>query len=725
MWKRFNCKDTGLVKPDEESIVFLKQIMDNKIVNKSANLVLSLITNFLRGIYGIISIFATFYRFSKSPEDNVSNIFNWLLISIRLADISSGALLRLNKKMKELNPNSHFVDGLLKIKFTGDFKEFEKKCDELFTEEEILINSVDVATVFCYFSEFIDNMVEKDKSGLSILKPIMDLSGTINYNDFIEKTNVLEFAKKGEYYKYKSDKAKTIISDKLLKKVNEFEENFYDNARKQNELIIKNIIKMYKNHFTYDEIVNMILDNYDDVVISLANKELGKLKNTKKYKNDLSVFLNANMGLILQQIAMLKQSVFTMPATVYNQEMNILNQRQKQQQKELTEKFNKIKLNELIERYKQKNLEEYGGLPLQVITKYVKDVFKKAGGRRDLLKYNVIKEDFDKLRKELFENEILQTKKMEAVKLTKAIGFTLLKYMYLIIKYSLSLLPQRLLFLIYDETRISYFFDEILAFVAGLILGPEYLSKDSTIKSLSQIAKDYIALEMAAENPFVTSFYENNNLVLDEKFKQKKDEDVFNIFTSNKSFEELVAMNQKELQQTLTKNAIEKRNQIGIIGGQANDLDYLTNKNIRDTAIEVMGKNAKLIKRIGETAQPEIKKEIVSSLSGFMTNNVAKKALRGFDQKYADVWKTSKKKLQDKIFKILCWLSSKIHVIAANYTSYLNILLIMLYFQTKFAVIVNNLYNEYLKSSTGKTQPEKFCEWLKNRPKQSYLFRDI
>ena len=752
MWRAYNCKSTDIYYPDGEVSHVLHQLMNNTVVNKSTNITLMLLSSILKGVRGITSIAAFIQRYFLRNDDGffdkTNTLFEWFIIIIEMADLSSSVLIRLNQKIKEINPKSSFIDAILSIKFEGDFKAFEKKCDMILSEEEIAIGSVNQAAIYCLIAETIDNYFNKQfvdthskvieaistndfqsaQSALKILKPIIDIGQPLEYNQLIKEVSNEEYIRKGKKHQLTSPSASRHVSSKLLEKVEKFKESQIEEKSKRNEILIRHIKQKYTTEdISADELDILLRKGMDNFVNERIKKDKIQKPKDKNFKRLIDNEYNMKLAFLENDIKNKNKEITearnaAAPAGVINRLSNEL----KKLNETKDQLFNNIKseymknLFEHIEKEHRNRISDRMGNQYSYYELFeeLKKQFINAGGDWQLLYTGKSTVDLDKAKQLLFEGEILKKEKLLQVKLLKTAGFTVSKYLYNIYKGTISLLPKRLLLLVYDNRVVSNFFDEILGFIAGIILGAEYLAKDEKLTSMSEVVKQYISTELASEDPFVNSVFEDNKLVLDEKYKEKKEEDVFNIFTADKNFEELEKIHNKEILAQIVKKKVEKaeskkkpRGVAFITGGETN-LPGIDEEVINETAEKVIGKNVNQIRRIAETGKDEIKKDIIPTLTGMYSNVIVNKV----ESKYKDPWNTGvsiTKSIKDKIHRLLCYLSAKSQYISIHFTSTTNIILALLYFQSKFADSARIMYERYRKNIKPGAKFESFCEWTR------------
>src|SRR5690606_14964616 len=262
MWRAYNCKATGIYYPDSEVSHVLHQLMNNSVVNKSANASLTILSPILKGISGLTSIAAYVQRHLLRRDDTVleqTNTFlEWFVIIIQMTDLSFEVIINLNRRIKEINPNSSFVDALLNLKFEGDFKSFEKKCDAILSDEQLAIGSVNQAALYCLIGNTIDNYFNKQiaeakevvvsassknnfaqaESALKVIKPFFDMSGRINYDKLIRDTTDSEYIQTGQEITLREGAPRHLVSDKMLQQVQHFEKKQLQEQRAKNDTII-------------------------------------------------------------------------------------------------------------------------------------------------------------------------------------------------------------------------------------------------------------------------------------------------------------------------------------------------------------------------------------------------------------------------------------------------------------------------------------------------------
>lgn len=753
MWRAYNCKATGIYYPDSEVSHVLHQLMNNSVVNKSANASLTILSTILKSISGLTSIAAYVQRHLLRRDDTVleqTNTFlEWFVIIIQMADLSFEVIINLNRRIKAINPNSSFVDALLNLKFEGDFKSFEKKCDAILSDEQLAIGSVNQAALYCLIGNTIDNYFNKQiaeakevvvsassknnfaqaESALKVIKPFFDMSGRISYDKLIRDTTDSEYIQTGQEITLREGAPRHLVSDKMLQQVKHFEKKQLQEQRAKNDTIIRNITqRLSTKDIPPDEIELLLRKGVVDFVKLRIDRDIQRrMKDStfldyveEKYQiaaNELDKKIDKKKHDLQTE----RESPGSAPHVIarLQRELNELKNERALLKKSIEDK-NKKYLIESIEDEHNNRIKDPMGHPYSYSQLYDRlyNEFINAGGDWNLLINDELTMDTKKARKIFFEKELFANERLYQMRIMKEAGFIVSKHLYKIIKYTIGILPKRLLVLMYDNRVVSSFFDEVLGFIAGIILGADYLAKDEKLTSMSDVIKQYISTELASEDPFISSVFEDSRLVLDEKYKEKKEQDLFNIFTADKNFEELEYIHNKELLAEIIKKKVEKAEAkrkprgVAFISGGAlpgTEGDELVDKVVSDAAEKIIGKNIRQIRRIAETSKPEIKKEVLPTLSGMYSNIIAKKV----EEEYKDPWHTPiGKPIKDKIHRLLCYLSAKSQYISIHYTSTVNIILALLYFQSKFADTANKMYQNYKKNIRPGAKFDSFCEWV-------------
>ena len=133
---------------------------------------------------------------------------------------------------------------------------------------------------------------------------------------------------------------------------------------------------------------------------------------------------------------------------------------------------------------------------------------------------------------------------------------------YSIVKFIFTtLIPKRLINLLFDTDNSYNLLDEVLSITAGVLLGPRYLATEVSGETAGEIIQEYLKVESKAPDPFITKYMEDQKFIKEEEAPEK-----FNVFISNKDFTEL----QKEFLEEKMKELGKKRKFPGVPSGHSN-----------------------------------------------------------------------------------------------------------------------------------------------------------
>lgn len=141
-----------------------------------------------------------------------------------------------------------------------------------------------------------------------------------------------------------------------------------------------------------------------------------------------------------------------------------------------------------------------------------------------------------------FEREMLRAKNMKSIDLNFKVGFIAITSLYDILKFSVSIIPEKIKNILFDSRESTGVFDEILGVIAGVVLGPKYMAKRGIIgKSKQELVKEYFKLENLEDDLFIDKIIKESQYDKEEvgaKKLFKKGEDEFNIFVTSDDFRE-------------------------------------------------------------------------------------------------------------------------------------------------------------------------------------------
>jgi hypothetical protein len=297
----------------------------------------------------------------------------------------------------------------------------------------------------------------------------------------------------------------------------------------------------------------------------------------------------------------------------------------------------------------------------------IKDYNTVVGGGRDITDELLInthaKMNYDKSMKRVFS----QYRKAKEVKLFKDSAITLalgsVWATYSFFKFSINVIPTRLKSIIFDSSKSTSLFDEVIGIVAGMVLGPKYLAKNAVTKKqlIKEYAKEIISPDKLTEtDPLM-------NEVISDMITGK-------IGKTVESEEELdlSVMIDKDI-----KREIEQYKKIKM------DVDPSISTKDKKKLIETMMSQNEKIKQEPDKFNKEVSKDntLKGSYVGMISNSVS-------TPKISSKWKT-------KVHKLLCTLSLRSRNISKLLTAYLTQSLAISYVASKLTQIV---MSEYIKN---------------------------
>lgn len=197
-------------------------------------------------------------------------------------------------------------------------------------------------------------------------------------------------------------------------------------------------------------------------------------------------------------------------------------------------------------------------------------------------------------REKYFNEEMFRAKNMKEIDLNSTLGFIGITSIYDVIKFSLSILPEKVRTILWNSNTSTNLFDEILGLLAGLVLGPTYMAKKGLSgKTKAELIKEYIKLEGVEDDLFINKIIKEQKYDIEaeglKKMKKKEDEkEEFNIFATTKEFKE------KQVQEDIKKISLVKEQweKKSIKGGS----DRLSSKKKIKFLLDNLGKAPKVPK---------------------------------------------------------------------------------------------------------------------------------
>jgi len=620
MWKKFACAETfedlKNKEIDQKSYSIITKIMDNKYIYYALRTVM----NVIGAITGIaVSGVHIGYTLLHIVNPNLklstknTNIYNFFMASTRITNAFTINFIELDMKIKNINPNSNFIRNIGNLSFTTNFAQFEKDCDDIFSNETISYAAEDFISLLCVVYDVLMGKKSARLENMSFIKKISPYSlKELPKNMISDKISITKelfdkshdypsidmFEEKGQYFMnvpqgdipitpempmelvtalrqtkslftdrtlnptldkmfykndaiMKEDKLETAWSDtgadEILKnhKLTAAEASFLKSALLSPYMEMGGGILTENNSVQY----NYIKDHYNNYMLSLQDTrsiEFMKRRNdierdTHKLmplKAELATFLNggaapgarddvAITALINPIEDNIKEAKRNMDALLLTAKkdfnINLANIDKSLTIGNITLDNNKIHDTDEI-----KKLIEYYDTIIE--THVPADNFAWKRDLHSSMQYeDSMKYAYDKYYKE------------EHTKFTKNVGFAVLLggiwAIYPTTKIILQVLGEKIRNTILKPDTINKINDEIIGLMAGVLLGPKYLSQFTVIKSKvgTEIAKDMVTPR--TDNELITDIIsgvktEENKYT--QYSKAPKDDVEFNVLMNRK-----------------------------------------------------------------------------------------------------------------------------------------------------------------------------------------------
>jgi hypothetical protein len=271
---------------DDKVYNLIDKVLGNKIVNKGIITLLNIISS-LAGLGDVVS--SVVVDIMKILElDNKSylkfaKIFRSLL---RVTNYSTKTIITIEKRVKEINPDSSFFNELRTLRFDGDFDAFEKRCDKIFDKETYNYLAGDFAKLFCILGDMAGEYVAKQITATNLYDftnpPAADQSQKINekldemfdHNEKaiweVQRDDIKKQSK--DKYILKQDHKKD-ISKEGVKAINDISETQFNREKK----IKQYYTEIYKNFIqTVNEFIKrfnekMVIKYTTESIVAFAN----------------------------------------------------------------------------------------------------------------------------------------------------------------------------------------------------------------------------------------------------------------------------------------------------------------------------------------------------------------------------------------------------------------------------------------------------------------------
>jgi len=706
MWNKYKCHELDIEKNDEKYIKLIGNILNNKFVSIIMKIILTMISTVtaVAGTGGSLLLELTKIFKPKELKDkngngemqNTSIYFDMFISIMKLTEVSTSTILNVNKQIVEKNPNSSFIDSILKIKFTGNFEDFEKDCDTIFAKETYDYTADELTILYLTMIDALDQYTVSNTKGK--MAGNYDIDEALGFNFLRDASKgIAENTKNVKYYKldekdgnYVLDMKNETVKEKMgsildmWEKMKTMKNEKKDAMRKR--IIYSYLEKIQRPGFYPNDVSKDSIYNESEILMNQFVRYANSLLNyNKKFK------LDSDEG----------NKIFAYLINIVETPVD-----NPQNTDEFYEKFKDLTINFIEEK-----IDEC----------FVKDSdYIIALENMSFSQYSNLARDF--VFRELEKTPESETRDLNLKRTSQAVRFaeigvflTITKQ-YDAIKYTMShLVPTRLLTLLFDSNSNFYLSEEILAFIAGTILGPEYLA-ENTDNSVNRIIKDYIEIETEQVDPFVTKY------MLDQKFIKNKEEkkDDFNIFISNAEIADV---------KNAQRDSVKEKADAAVRGG--NGIDKAKN-NIDEEGInekleylvssDKLTKSAKLIKdsvdprllgviikeiEVHEAAIDESDPKDVAIIAGLLSGNVLSNNLNNM--------------AKSRIHKILCYLSTNLRSITNLRSQISNIVLAFLYLSSKLNNKVYENYKTWAKNASGAPTLQKFSKAMRRSQQKNAI----
>ncbi len=739
MWSKYNCQKFSFNRDDKKIIKTISDILNNKTVNITIKLMLTIISGLI--IVGKFTMPITLEilkmadpkRFDE-PKDikdrkflNTSFYFDTLLSSMKLVEVSISNAIKLDKKIKEVNPNSSFLESIFNLKFNGDFDEFEKECDNIFNKETYEYSANELAILYLVLSDGL-NTCSNDIPLPSLLNLPLIAGAREAYLESQVKEKKLEYMTFNE----KGQAVYNIKDDEVKKKIKELTDswNYYRTNKYTNQEIVERCITGITFRTRQYNIVT--LEQQTPAVQGGAPAHYA----TPILRRLLDVDPNNVETLYVDMVELIAECF-----NHYHFKRGDFSIGTGTQSTSLWRLINSSAKNRIGGGAVVTPLEVYQDIYKQVMSiDVLKDFNSSNKLTQSLIAFLPLNLFVEKQISTLSATNIVPTKAEKDEQIDGLRNFQNLQFNKIMVFYSVTksydfiklmmsgIIPKRFITLLFDIDSSYSILDEVLSIVAGVLLGPKYLAREVSGETAKEIIDSYIKMESMAPDPFITKYMEEQKFVKEEK----KEEDKFNIFITNKDFVEL----QKEQYEERVREGIAKERMTGgvrfkkgeksnvmrvlarnsksrsiypprsqsIRGGELKEDPEPTLIKVDEDAIKnkinmVLGKNSRVIEEVlnKETTQ-YTPNERIALLTGVLSGDILENNLSS--------------PVRDKIHQLLCYLSSNVGAITRLRSQLTNMTLAFMYLMSKLNANVIILYKKFAKE-TGKSLLSDFSKHLR------------
>lgn len=755
MWKKYNCEELKLNNDSDKLIKKIGGIMKNPVVNYTIYFILTILQKFAAvgasGGSAFLEVMKLTGHMKSSNGKTYGTLLDIFIAINRLADVSLTNVIRIDKKLKEINPNTNFIESLINIKFNGDFDVFEKECEKLFVKETSDYAAEQFLVLWLVLSDFLIERAKKNET-----------SSIIGMGIFNEQ--IVDVVKK------ESNNQMYTINEKgnlILNTSNKLVSAYYDQAVREYTTIMNST----KPDINNSKIGSLKHDEVGSIVDSDLRRALfgNNSINTILYPANVynPVVGAATLEFILKVFVDYKTNVhFTNGNAVISFSDNLVTvlTAGAANQPQTAKDYAAAIVNVCVTSQDFKNI--FNPDNQWSVIKYSRmDVSRFIQAR---VKESLVGVTDDTKR------SIQSEANVRISEANQLISFYSATKSYDLFKFIINNSPKRLVTLLFDTDSSYSLIDDVLSVIAGVVLGPKYLAHEVSGESATEIIQDYLNIEATAPDPFITKYLEENKFIKEKDTKDEK----FNVFITNKDYLDL----QKELYEERLKkegkkelitggirikpsvyrkknlDQLKKRYESTVVrmkpsgrilkrgGGRSVNLEErpaaeveleVDEDRVKEKLFMLLGQNAKvinevlnkqsdtIIETVNDTVVPVLQDPAITVEEKIEIIETAPK-YKGLDPKAVEyriailtglvagsaLHNDIPTPYRDSIYKFLCYLSSNARSIDKLRSQLLNILLGCAYFINKINNKIMEIYGDWSKR-TGKNSLELFAKEIR------------
>jgi hypothetical protein len=670
-----NCEGLSF---DKGSFGLLEKIFSDDLVNHALVSLLNIVAVSFNAIDSTIDSLLNFYTIT-SPHNMVSSqnkikIFDIIHSLMRIANYGTLSIVKFNKRIKEINPESKLLKEIINIKFTGDFELFENKMDALFDKETRAYAAADFISLFYEMADSLSGLIDDKIGGYSLINK---LAGNEVWN---EKYNEVFVPAETDYYPVLKMEDRKIIND-----ISAMIEPFIT--------IKKAIIQVRSGVAGADYTTAMTQVGIPPIGIDIDEQVIdAKIKEYRERLHNALDYINTNDKDIINAG---KQAGFTVPLPYKKPFLQKIDDYKVVRDAKImdsmrnvvriidTDTFEKLDLyNKHLSPFdgKQKYDTIFPGMALS------NDLFPNNDAAGEVLAKLMNQGVFDS--SVMFKNLDVEKQKLYDVyseymnKIAKTQRKAMYSSMFLhsicniypIFKAFIGKLAPDTLSYIFDPDSAYNLYNSILALIAGFILGPEYIVKQKHKTNEGKILDKMIGeltLNMGnkgVEKPEFNIFETQDDLLQTEIARLKTEFEKKGIKLTDEELEEKI--------KTIT-------------GGSKVDVqigDKLFSVDYKEKIKEDIKANSSIF---DINVDNEVKKDLLPILTGIFGNRILEKDFSLM--------------VKQKIHGVLCYISNSLRWISKDASVITTMILSFYYVLHKFYSILIDDYVIYLKKYGGGT----------------------